>query len=147
MHRVQQESGIIDENGTQLREKSHGGRASAKDKWNASRGYVKCRAKGHPTADRYGFVLEHRLVMEKKIGRYLESHEIVHHIDGDRKNNNPGNLELLTKGTHHLGHKPSIGSLVGELLTRDEIPDTVKKELEKLIPKSISTLIVQTENS
>lgn len=37
---------------------------------------------------------EHRLVMETKIGRPLRSFENVHHIDGDRQNNDPSNLEL-----------------------------------------------------
>lgn len=46
-----------------------------------------------------GTVLEHRLVMAKKIGRPLEDGEVVHHIDGDKQNNAPDNLEL--HGTPH----------------------------------------------
>ena len=37
---------------------------------------------------------EHRLVMERKLGRKLHGSENVHHIDGDRQNNDPSNLEL-----------------------------------------------------
>lgn len=37
---------------------------------------------------------EHRLVMEKVLGRKLRKGENVHHRDGDRLNNDPDNLEL-----------------------------------------------------
>ena len=40
-------------------------------------------------------ILEHRFIMAKKIGRPLNSSEIVHHIDGNKLNNHPDNLQLL----------------------------------------------------
>jgi hypothetical protein len=40
------------------------------------------------------WILEHRLVMEKKFGRPLYSDENIHHIDGNKLNNAPENLEL-----------------------------------------------------
>lgn len=48
------------------------------------------------------YVFEHRLVMAKQLGRPLEDHETVHHIDGDRTNNDPSNLQLRS-GRHGSG--------------------------------------------
>ena len=39
---------------------------------------------------------EHRLVMALRLGRPLETDEVVHHRNGDRLDNDPDNLELWT---------------------------------------------------
>ncbi len=46
----------------------------------------------------------HRVVMEKKIGRQLLPGEIVHHRDGNKLNNSPDNLELMTQADHVREH-------------------------------------------
>ena len=43
---------------------------------------------------------EHRVVAEQMLGRPLKRGEIVHHIDGDRRNNRPENLQVMTQSEH-----------------------------------------------
>jgi len=43
---------------------------------------------------------EHRIVAEKIIGRKLRSDEVVHHIDGNKHNNKPENLMIMSQSEH-----------------------------------------------
>ena len=67
-------------------------------------GYILVYAPDNPAADRTGYVLEHRLIMEKHIGRHLTSNEIVHHINENKTDNRIENLEITTRGTHAKIH-------------------------------------------
>ena len=60
-------------------------------------GYITLHLPNHPLANKSGTVYEHRLVMSEHIGRYLASHESVHHKNGNRSDNRIENLELWSK--------------------------------------------------
>jgi hypothetical protein len=52
-----------------------------------------------------GWELEHRVVMSRKLGRPLLDYEIVHHLDENKKNNDPKNLELTNHQEHSREHQ------------------------------------------
>ncbi len=72
-----------------------GGRQRDKD------GYVLVHTPDHPHANKAGYVREHRLVMEKKIRRYLDPKEVVHHKNGNTSDNRIGNLVLYKSNAEH----------------------------------------------
>ena len=50
-------------------------------------------------------VEEHRYLMEHHLGRKLFYNEIVHHKDGNKKNNNLDNLEIKPRDVHARRHQ------------------------------------------
>ena len=89
----------------------------------------------HHRAAKSGFVLEHIVVAEKKIGRKLKyygrnhsNNEIIHHIDGCRTNNSPDNLFITNNKNHRKLHY-SLEKMAYELFRKGKIIFDNKKGL------------------
>lgn len=69
-------------------------------------GYVALYLPDHHLAGKTGYVLEHRKVWEDANGRQLKTGEVVHHRNGNRLDNRPENLEVLSRHAHSQLHRP-----------------------------------------
>jgi hypothetical protein len=75
--------------------------------WNGGRiidkdGYALILMPDHPAANHAGYIREHRLVMEEYLGRLLGPEEVVHHKNGDKRDNRIENLEVFASNAEHL---------------------------------------------
>ena len=64
-------------------------------------GYIEIYSPDHPNKTKCGYVFQHRLVIERSIGRYLLPEERVHHINGKKDDNRLRNLKLLSNESEH----------------------------------------------
>jgi hypothetical protein len=89
---------------------ARGIRGATHSQWKGGRrkhggGYVYIWKPDHPFCIKLGYVLEHRLVYEKHLGRYLTKEEHIHHINGDRLDNRIENLRLMSNPEHIRYHR------------------------------------------
>jgi hypothetical protein len=63
-------------------------------------GYLTVYEPTHPYGGRNGRILEHRLVVERALGRHLMTNEHVDHIDQDKTNNDLSNLQVMSPTAH-----------------------------------------------
>ena len=80
----------------------------------SSNGYVCVFEPNHPAASKRGYVYEHRVIMERHIGRFLNKNEDVHHIDKNRQNNSISNLLLLSRSEHHRLHRTEQTGIISK---------------------------------
>lgn len=74
--------------------------------WTNAKGYIEGRVTVNGVTRRMKY---HRWVMEQELGHKLPSHVDVHHLDGNKANNDPANLQVIDHGRHtmttHTGRK------------------------------------------
>ena len=86
------------------------------DHWKWRNGHSRCngyemiKRPHHPYANKRGYVLEHRLVVEDHIRRYLPPDVRVHHINGNRLDNRIENLVMMNHRSHIRKHKGTPGA-------------------------------------
>lgn len=75
----------------------------------ASNGYVLIKVGfDHHLADVRGYAYEHRIVAEQKLGRRLLAGEQVHHVNGNKQDNRPENIEVVPSLAHHRVHHRTL---------------------------------------
>lgn len=81
---------------------AHFNRQDGKIRKKNIKGYITIFMPEHPEAMKGNGhrVYEHRLVMEKKIGRYLKKDEFVHHLNRIKDDNRPENLYITSRNDH-----------------------------------------------
>lgn len=87
------------------------------------KGYIRLQLEGIDPDERWmydamrqhrTFVLEHRMVMARTLGRPLASNELVDHRDGVKTNNDPSNLRLYRRGMNDDGSGNGYGTYYDE---------------------------------
>jgi hypothetical protein len=66
--------------------------------------YIAVWVPEHPKSFNGGWYYEHRLVVERELGRILNEWETIHHIDNNPANNKIENLFPCTGTEHRYAH-------------------------------------------
>ena len=95
-----------------------------------SKGYILVYVINHPYSHNNS-ILEHRYVMEKFLDRFLKSTEVVHHINGDKKDNRLKNLKLYKSAREHNRKAHGAYKLKNKKQFKLDYPDMTNPELIK----------------
>ena len=96
-----------------------------------SQGYVFEYIPGHRLQNNWGWVAQHRLVAEDMLGRPLVRSgddtiaECVHHKDSCRTNNDPSNLEVMTRRSHLQHHAKEVACRNMAKIDRGQVIDAL----------------------
>lgn len=71
--------------------------------------------------DRGKYVYQHRLIVERQIGRYLRPEERVHHRNHNRLDNEPSNLLHLPSQSAHIAEHVAEGTWGGRGIPRPQL--------------------------
>ena len=69
-------------------------------------GYKRILIPYNERTDGNKYIMEHRVIMEKYLGRKLQDNEVVHHINHNRSDNRISNLQVMTYSEHSSHHAP-----------------------------------------
>lgn len=108
------------------RRSNHGARSDGKLKE-----YIYLHRPNHPNCTKDGYVMEHRLVMEESVGRFLRWDEVVHHKNGDTLDNRIDNLQLCTRGEHTTEHYEAAAREVEALKRVEELETELARYKER----------------
>lgn len=113
-------------------------------------GYVEVWVGKHTDKDMAGgYQREHRVFVELDIGRRLNNGELIHHVDGDKTNNNLNNLALCEGDFHHRKIHGQLERISFELVRRGFIlfnHETKQYYLDPYVGDYISKSLELLEN-
>lgn len=106
-------------------------------------GYVIFRDHTHPLAYDEGAVYLHRHLASIKIGRWIDSDEHVHHLDGNKLNNDTDNLAVLSNSEHAKLHNPVAESITCPVCNKVLTP--VSSKIQYCSPECYASTTVKNK--